>query len=350
MKKGAKLYKELGEGRVRCLACNHYCEIDEGAVGICGIRQNIKGKLYLLNYGKLIFVEIDPIEKKPLYHFYPGAKTLSISELGCNFKCSFCQNWDTAQFPRIFTKEIGREQTNKKIMELGHDFSPKEVVEYAKEKGLNIISYTYNEPAISVEYYLEIMKVARKNGIKNVWVTNGYFSKESFKLMRNYIDAVNIDMKAFDDKFYRKHCGAKLQPVLDNIKRCYESKIWVEVTTLVIPGENDSKGELERSASFISSISKNIPWHISRFSPCYRMLDKNPTCIEKLEEAREIGKKYGLKYCYIGNIECDDNTYCNKCGALLIERDYYKTEIIGLEVLKGVASCQKCKEKVAGIF
>ena len=205
-----KLYKKLADKKVQCTACANYCNITEGAVGTCGVRQNVDGTLYLLNYGKIISIGLDPIEKKPLYHYYPGSKAISISGLGCNFKCSFCQNWDISQFPMLKTHDTNRRITNNSIEKLGYDFTPDEFIKYCIKHDYKYIAYTYNEPTISLEYFTEIMKLAMQNNIKNIWVTNGYISKEGFENCKDYIDAANIDLKSFDNEFYRKHCKSKI--------------------------------------------------------------------------------------------------------------------------------------------
>ncbi|RLG15930.1 AmmeMemoRadiSam system radical SAM enzyme [Candidatus Pacearchaeota archaeon] len=279
------LYKKLKEKKVQCIACAHRCYIDEGNVGICRVRENIKGRLYLLVYGKVISKNIDPIEKKPLYRFLPGSFSYSIGTIGCNFKCDFCQNYDISQLKKI----------------LGESIKPEEVVEETIKTGCKSISYTYNEPTIFIEFVKDIARLAKKKGLKNVLVTNGYMTKECLDFIASYIDAMNIDLKSFNNEFYLKICKAKLKPVLETIKRVYEKGIHLEITTLIIPGENDSEKEFENIAKFIASIDKNIPWHISRFFPMYKMEDKEPTSLKILKKAEEIGKKY-LKYVYIGNV------------------------------------------------
>jgi len=281
------LYKKEKKN-VRCFACSYKCLISEGKTGICGVRRNINGKLFLLVYGKVASMNVDPIEKKPLYHFLPGSKAFSIGTVGCNFKCEWCQNFDISQ-------------ASKEGKIFGEDISAEKVVEMAIKTGCESIAYTYNEPAIFVEFIKDCAVFAKKKGLKNILVTNGYFSKESFDFIKEYIDAVNIDLKSFNEKTYKKFCGAKLEYVLENIKWFHDAGIHVEITTLVIPGLNDSSVELEKIAKFISSMDKNIPWHISRFFPMYKMKDKEITPVETLKQAEKIGKKY-LKYVYLGNI------------------------------------------------
>ena len=282
------LYKKEKQSTVRCLACSHKCLIPEAKVGICGVRKNIKGKLYLLVYGKVVAANVDPIEKKPLYQFLPGTYVYSIGTVGCNFRCLWCQNYDISQAPR-----------ERKIF--GKHITPEQIVDEALKTGCKSIAYTYNEPTIFIEFVKDVAKLARKKGLKNILVTNGYFSKETFDYISNLIDAINIDIKSFSDKTYLKYTGGRLKPVLDNVKRIHKKKIHLELTTLVIPGINDSSEELEKIAKFIASVDKKIPWHISRFFPAYKMMDAQITPIKTLERAYKIGKKY-LKYVYIGNV------------------------------------------------
>lgn len=286
--KECELYKREGK-TLRCFACSHKCLISDGKTGICGVRKNIKNKLYLLVYGKIATMNVDPIEKKPLYHFLPNTQTFSIGTVDCNFRCDFCQNFEISQIPK-----------KEKII-FGEKISAEEIVEKAIKTKCKSISYTYNEPAIFLEFVKEVSKIAKEKELKNILVTNGFFTKESFDYIADYIDAMNIDLKSFNDDFYKKICGARLQPVLDTIKMAHKSGIHVELTTLVIPGENDSEEEFEQIAKFISSVDKNIPWHISRFFPMYKMLDKEITPLSTLKKAEAIGKKY-LKYVHIGNV------------------------------------------------
>jgi len=279
------LYKELPDEEVQCIACNHRCIIDKDKRGICGVRENREGKLYLLVYGLIISENVDPIEKKPLYHFLPNTKTYSIGTVGCNFKCYFCQNYRISQLREI----------------VGQDITPEEIVERAIKTGCKSISYTYNEPTISAEFVKQTAILARQKGLKNILVTNGYMTKECLEFLGKDIDAMNIDLKSFDEKFYNKICKARLKPVLETIKLAHEKGIHIEITTLVVPGENNSVNQFEKIARFISNIDKNIPWHISRFFPMYKMKDKQPTSLDVLKKAEAIGKKY-LKYVYIGNV------------------------------------------------
>ena len=337
--KESKLYKKLKNKAVQCLACNHKCVIPEGGTGICGVRKNINGKLYSLVYAKPIAVNIDPIEKKPLFHFLPGTPIFSIGTLGCNFLCKFCQNWDISQI---------RGEAAIKTEKSANLLSPKEIIAYCKEKNIPSIAYTYNEPTVFIDYAHQTMKLAKKEGLKNVWVSNGYFSDEAIKLVSPYLDAINIDLKSFSEKFYREIVGAKLEPVKENIKKIHKLGIWLEVTTLIIPGYNDSEEELSKIAKFIKKISPDIPWHISAFYPAFKMKNVPPTPKKALVKAYQIGREAGLNYVYAGNMPDSkyESTYCPKCGKLLIER--YGFEILG-NYLEG-DKCPNCGFKVAGIF
>ncbi|MBI5221928.1 MAG: AmmeMemoRadiSam system radical SAM enzyme [Candidatus Magasanikbacteria bacterium] len=289
----AVLYRKLDGNKVRCLACAHYCVIQNGKTGICGVRKNVEGELQFLVYGRPAAIHVDPIEKKPLYHFMPGTEILSLGTFGCNFRCGFCQNYDISQHKL--------QVTSFKLRESG-DWLPERIVSYAVGHQIPSIAYTYNEPTVFVEYAHDIMVLAKEKGIRNVFVSNGYESKETLDYIGPYLDAINIDLKSFSNEFYQKNCGAKLQPVLDTIKRVYQMKIWQEITTLVIPGENDSEEELKQIADFIVSVDSGIPWHLSRFHPDYKMVDKDITDYKSLARAKEIGLKAGLKYVYIGNV------------------------------------------------
>jgi len=291
------LYKEEASN-LRCLACMHRCLISKGKTGICGVRKNVNGRLFLLVYGKPCAVHVDPIEKKPIYTFLPQTETFSIGTFGCNFKCDWCQNWDISQ------RGKNRRGDNCETDIDGYDLNPKQVVSQAIENKCKSISYTYNEPAIFVEYVYDCAKISHKRGLKNILVTNGYFSKDSlnFLMEEKLIDAANIDLKSFSEETYKKYCGAELKPILNNIKWFYEAGIHIEITTLIVPGVNDSLDELKKIASLIADIDKDIPWHISRFFPYHNMKDKEATSLEILKKAEEIGKKAGLRYVYLGNV------------------------------------------------
>ncbi|MFZ2331303.1 MAG: AmmeMemoRadiSam system radical SAM enzyme, partial [Atribacterota bacterium] len=267
----AMFYKRLENNKVQCLLCSHYCKILPGKRGICRVRENQEGALNTLNYRKLIAANIDPIEKKPLFHFYPGSKSYSVAAMGCNFRCLHCQNWSISQPERDIIE--------------GQVVSPERIVQNALDSDCLSISYTYTEPTIFYETALEIARLARNKGLKNIFVTNGYISPDALNHIAPYLDAANIDLKAMSDTFYRKVCGARLEPVLDRIKQYYELGIWVEITTLIIPGYNDEDDELGEIAQFIADIDKEIPWHISAFYPTYKLNNAPPTPVSTLQRA-----------------------------------------------------------------
>jgi len=341
--KKAILYQKFSDGKLRCDACFHKCLIVEGKTGICGVRKNIKGELYLLVYGKAAAFNIDPVEKKPLFHFYPGSEVFSFGTFGCNFACDFCQNWDISQEPKNRSRGGGLPIEDNYW---GESLPPSKIIEFCQDKNISQIAYTYNEPTIWEEYAEETMKLAKKTGMKNIWVSNGYMSERTLEFISPYLDAINVDLKSFSEEFYKEIVKAKLEPVKENIKNIWQKGIWEEVTTLVIPGLNDSSQELSKIAEFLVNISSDLPWHLSAFYPNYKMRNKMPTSQEILMKAYEIGKTAGLKYVYTGNIPdvSLESTYCPKCNELLIKRQ-------GIEMiennLKG-SHCPKCYEKIAG--
>jgi len=287
------LYRKLDDKKVQCQNCAHYCAMLPGRRGICGVRENIGGKLYALNYGKLIACHIDPIEKKPLYHFLPRTYSLSIAAVGCNFSCQNCQNWQISQAPKPDKVVTGTETP------------PQAIVDMALENHLSSISYTYTEPAIFSEYALDIMKLAGVRGLKNIWVTNGFWSKELFKTVSPYVDAVNVDLKSYSEEFYARVCGARLQPVLDTLKLLKNKKTWIEITTLVISGQNDQDDNFENIARFIKKeLGPETPWHVSRFfqDVSWKLKKVPDTPLSTIERACKIGKEAGLKHVYAGNI------------------------------------------------
>lgn len=309
--KEAWLYERLDGGRVRCHLCAHRCTIAEGKVGICGVRENRQGVLYSLVYARPISQAVDPIEKKPLFHFYPGTTSYSVATVGCNFRCRFCQNADISQMPREQGRIVGRH------------VPPEDIVADALATGCHSISYTYTEPTVFFEYTRDIAVLARQAGLANNYVTNGYMTAEMLEAFYPYLDAANVDLKAFRDEFYRQQCGARLQPVLDTLRLMKRMGVWVEVTTLVIPGLNDDRGELRELAGFIAQeLGVDTPWHVSRFHPMYKMLDRGSTPVQTLEMAWAIGKEVGLRYVYMGNVPGarGENTYCYNCGKLIIGR------------------------------
>jgi pyruvate formate lyase activating enzyme len=289
------LYQKSGD-YIQCQTCNHRCRIAPYKTGICGVRENQKGKLYLLVYGRIIAENIDPIEKKPLYHFLPGTFSLSIATVGCNMFCQWCQNYDISQCTK--DPELRDEITNK----MGVEMTPEQIVADAKKYDCPSISYTYTEPTIFLEFALDTMKLAKKEGLKNVWVSNGYMTGEALDLIAPYLDAINVDLKGFSEANYLKYSGAHLEPVLDNIREIHKRGIHLEVTTLVIPGVNDDEKQLKEIAEFLAGVSKNIPWHISRFFPAYKMMDTPVTPIQTLKLAESLGQKAGLKWVHLGNV------------------------------------------------
>ncbi|MCJ7740424.1 AmmeMemoRadiSam system radical SAM enzyme [Candidatus Microgenomates bacterium] len=345
--KKAVLYRKLEKKSVQCLACSWYCRISPFQTGICATRLNKNGILYSLVYGKAIGLHLDPVEKKPLHHFLPGSSIFSFGTVGCNFGCLFCQNWEMSQV----NKEQNSERNILEIIDrMSETVTPEEIVEMALKQKAQGIAYTYNEPSIFAEFALDTAKIARKKGLKNIFVSNGYESKETFESVKKYLDAINIDLKSFNPDFYKKVCKADIKPVKENIKRNFAAGIETEITTLIIPGYNDSNEELGNIAEFLVAISPDIPWHISAFYPCYKMMEVSPTPYETLLKAYEIGKKAGLKYVYVGNVpdEKRSSTYCPKCGALLVYRSGYEVEIKDLEIKKG--ECRKCREKIYGVW
>jgi pyruvate formate lyase activating enzyme len=285
------LYEVLEEDRVHCFLCAHHCRIAEGRFGFCGVRLNQGATLYTLVYGELIASRSDPIEKKPLYHFLPGTRSYSIATIGCNFRCGFCQNWQISQL----TKKDG---FSPPVREL----TPEQVVEQAREEGCASIAYTYTEPTIFFEFAHDTAAVARQKGLKNIFVTNGFMTEEALDAIQPYLDAANVDLKSFRDEFYRRTCKARLEPVLRTIAGLKERGVWLEVTTLIVPGENDSEQELRDIASFLSGLSTEIPWHISRFYPQYEYGDSQMTPMETLRRAQAIGRQAGLKHIHLGNV------------------------------------------------
>jgi len=326
----------MADNYVRCHLCAHRCRIAPSKRGICGVRENRDGILYSLVYGRPISQSVDPIEKKPLFHVHPGSKSYSIATVGCNFQCTFCQNHEISQMPRETGKIMGRSVT------------PGDIVEDAVKTGSKTIAYTYTEPTIYFEYAYDTGKIAHERGIKNVFITNGFMTGEALETIAPYLDAANCDLKSFSDEFYKKYCGARLQPVLDSLKLMKELNIWVEVTTLIIPSLNDSTDELRDIARFIYSIGAETPWHISRYYPQYKMRGPAPTPVTTIHRAAQIGKEEGLRYIYAGNVPGDagENTLCHMCGHLLIGRYGYQIERIDLVGVQ----CPQCKTVLAGIF
>ncbi|GAB4270346.1 MAG: AmmeMemoRadiSam system radical SAM enzyme [Deferrisomatales bacterium] len=332
----ARLWSPLEEGKVRCVLCSHRCRIPPGRAGLCGVRENRDGTLYTLVYGRLVSEAVDPIEKKPLFHVRPGSRSFSIATAGCNFRCAHCQNYAISQVHRDRHRLPGR-------------FVPAEaVVRTARDAGCESIAYTYTEPTIFFEYARDCMALARKAGLLNVFVTNGYMSAECLDEAVPLLDAANVDLKAMTDDFYRKICGARLEPVLDNIGELWRRGVWVEVTTLVIPHHNDSPEELRQIARFLVAISPDIPWHVTGFYPTYRLTDEPPTPASTLARARDIGLEEGLHYVYTGNRpgRGGEDTVCPGCGKVVIGRvGFSLTEV----AVTADGTCSACGRAIAGL-
>ncbi|MFH1565326.1 MAG: AmmeMemoRadiSam system radical SAM enzyme [bacterium] len=332
----AQIYKNLEDKKVKCELCYYECLINSGGTGVCGVRYNNDGVLLSLVYGKVIAKNIDPVEKKPLFHFMPGTRTYSIGTVGCNLHCSNCQNYSISQ-----TAKTSQKQNIPDVP--GKDMTAEQVVREALDNNCPSISYTYNEPTVFFEFALDCMKLAKENGLKNIWVSNGYMSDKCLDEIIPYLDAINVDLKFFTDKNYIKVCGAKLEPILKNIQKIKKAGVWVELTTLLIHGYNDSIEELKNIAEFIANkLDVFTPWHILRFFPNYKLTDVMPTEKEKLIEAYDIGKKTGLKYVYIGNVldSCRSGTYCPK-NHLVIER-----KGVCVQRLDKDGKCPECGEEI----
>jgi pyruvate formate lyase activating enzyme len=349
--KNASYYSKLEEDKVKCLLCPHHCVIKRDKQGICGVRHNREGELVARNYGQVGAIHLDPVEKKPLYHFYPGKQIVSVGTFGCNFDCAFCQNWQLAR---------GNGE--------GGILKPAELIgliekQYTGRQDMVGIAFTYNEPLVWYEYVLETSRLAQQAGLKVALVTNGFLNREPFQKLLSYVDALNIDLKSFRDDYYRRYCGGRLEPVLDNIKVA-AGTCHVEITTLVVTGLNDSREELEELTSWLGELNDDIPLHLSRYFPHYK-LDRQPTPVEKMLEAAEIARKY-LKFVYLGNVPQlgrVNNTHCPQCGWELVTRAGCRVKISGLvsdregqgmeeysAKIKGqgpeVSSCEKCGAKI----
>lgn len=335
--KQAVLWESAGNRKVRCKLCNFRCTIDEGRLGHCSVRRNVDGVLYSLNYDKVCAANPDPIEKKPLFHFQPGTRSFSVATMGCNFRCEFCQNWQISQA----ALDAGRID--------GQAVAPEQIVAAAIRSDCRSIAYTYTEPTVFMELCAECGRLGRQRGLANVFVSNGYMTREAVDFASDWLDAINIDLKAFTDDFYKDLCKARLRPVLDTIEYISrETDIWVEVTTLLIPGRNDSEEELKQLTEFlVSHAGPDVPWHVSRFHPQYKYDDSSVTSAESLSRAERIGKAAGLRYIYLGNVpgSASESTFCPQCGRMLIERRGYR--IVANSVKD--SRCPDCSTEIAGV-
>ncbi len=331
----AMLAEPAGEGKVLCRLCAHRCLVADTKYGVCGVRQNRDGKLVTHVYGEVIAAHVDPIEKKPLFHFLPGSLSFSLATIGCNFRCGFCQNW-----------QISQSSTRKGGLG-GQDLSPEQAVEAAASEGCRSISYTYTEPTIFFEYANDIARLAKSRGLRNVFVTNGYMTPEALEAAQGWLDAANVDLKSFRDDTYRQVCGGHLQPVLDSISLMKRLGIWVEVTTLIVPGLNDGDQELASIARFLAALDRDLPWHISRFHPDYQYSETPATPIATLDRALALGKEAGLRYIYVGNVMGGaEDTLCPNCGRLLIRRRGFSVTANKVEA----GHCPDCRSPIAGVF
>jgi len=331
----AMLYESLPSGRVRCGLCAHRCVIPQGNYGICQVRRNERGKLHTRVYGRVIARHVDPVEKKPLFHFFPGSLTYSLAAPGCNFRCPWCQNWEISQTPR----QLG-DMADEEVV-------PEGIVDKARSHACRSIAYTYTEPTIFFEYARDVARLADAACIHNVMVTNGYMTQAMLEAFHPYLDAANVDLKGFRDETYRKHVGGRLQPVLDNLEMMRQLGVWLEVTMLIVPGLNDDPAELRDAAQFIAErLGPQTPWHLSRFYPAYQMSTTLPTPVPTLKKAQEIGHEAGLRYVYLGNVPGEADTRCHHCSALLIRRS-----VVGVlnDFITPEGRCPDCRTPVAGL-
>lgn len=355
----ARYYQSLPDGKLLCTLCPHDCHIADGGRGICGVRYNEGGKLYTLVYDKVVAREVNPIEKKPFFHFHPGSRAYSISTVGCNLRCAFCQNWQISQWPKDHlpkhVESAGHTAPEPICPRLdalegevpGEPVTPDVLVRAARATRCLSLAYTFTEPTIFYELAYDTAVLAREQGLKNTFVSNGFISEAPLRELATVLDAANIDLKFFKDESYRHVSRARLAPILDAIRLYHELGVWVEITTLIVPGVNDSDEELAAIAGFLCSVSPAIPWHVTRFHPAWEMWDRPPTPVQTLRRAREIGLAAGLKYVYEGNVpgEGGENTYCPACRALLVERFGHHVEINRIREDR----CPECAARIDGI-
>ncbi|MFA5864991.1 MAG: AmmeMemoRadiSam system radical SAM enzyme [Phycisphaerae bacterium] len=332
----AMLWGKLPDGKVQCKLCPWQCVIAESKTGICRVRRNVGGELVSLNYHQLCAANDDPIEKKPLFHFQPESLSFSVACVGCNFRCEFCQNWQISQMARAEGRIVGE------------GMEPASIVDHARHSGCQSISYTYTEPTIFFELAYDTSKLAHEAGLKNVFVSNGYISIEALKMISPYLDAINVDLKSFREEFYHRVCHGRLEPVKDSLRWLAKSGIWVEVTTLLVPGQNDSDEEMNDIAKFIAEqMGPQVPWHVSRFHPDYQLTGIPATPMSTVEKALQFGREAGLRYCYGGNVmgHQSENTYCYHCERPLIERRGFvinKNDIVD-------GKCPQCGTVIDGV-
>jgi pyruvate formate lyase activating enzyme len=355
----ARFYDRLGGAEVVCTLCPHDCRIREGGRGACGVRFNDRGTLYTLAYDRVANLQIDPVEKKPLFHFYPGSRACSIATIGCNLRCDFCQNWVLSQWPKdVLPKRLdelpdpeasGRARPQLAAIAnaiVGEPMAPAAIVALAQSTGSRSIAYTYTEPTVFYELAYDTAALARARGLKNIFVTNGFISEAPLRELATVLDAANVDLKFFRPESHRRIARAGLEPVLAAIRLFRALGVWVEVTTLVIPGVNDSDEELRAIATFLRAIGADVPWHVSPFSPAYKMMDRPITPVATLRRAAEIGREAGLRHVYEGNVPGEgEDTRCHACGALLIARPAF--ELLSNRIANG--RCPDCGTSVDGI-
>ncbi len=332
--KVAAFQETLDGGKIRCRLCPHACVLAEGAAGRCGVRRVLGGKLRALTAERVAALHVDPVEKKPFYHVLPGAPVLSFAAVGCNLSCRFCQNASISQFQGDFPP--------------GERVSPARIVEMALESGCPAVAATYTEPTVFFELAREVGREAQSRGLLNLWVTNGFLSGEAREDLAGWLDGANLDLKSMRDQTYREYCGGRLAPVLETIEDLHKKGVWIEVTTLVVPGMNDTREELREAARFLTSLSPDIPWHVTAFHPDYRMTDRGPTPPETLLEAVEAGREEGLRYVYPGNVHLrgGGDTRCPSCGEVVIRRIGFRVEANFLEG----GACPRCGAGIAGIW
>jgi pyruvate formate lyase activating enzyme len=333
----AVLCEKLPGGRVRCHLCAHRCRLRDGQLGVCGVRECRGGAIVSLVYGRAIAVHLDPIEKKPLFHFQPGSRTYSFATVGCNLRCRHCQNWEISQWGHLHRGE-----------ELpGDALPPHEIVAQARASGARSVSYTYTEPTVFMEYALDTATLARQAGLRNVFVTNGYMTPEAVDLIAPVLDAANVDIKGLRDEVMKRELKARHAPVLDCVRRLKERGVWVEATTLLVPGSNDSDDELRGIAEFIASVDRDLPWHLSAFHPDYQALDRPRTPRRTLDRAMAIGRRTGLRFVYAGNVGDaeGESTACPGCGTVVLERRGFTLGRVRLAAGK----CASCGAPIAGV-